>query len=69
MREIFHVIGNLRKTGVAILLVEQNARAALRIADVGYVLETGEVAMSGSSEELEGNPRIVESYLGLGGKR
>ena len=69
VREIFHVIGNLRKTGVAILLVEQNARAALRIADVGYVLETGEVAMSGSSEELEGNPRIVESYLGLGGKR
>ena len=69
VREIFHVIGNLRKTGVAILLVEQTARAALRIADVGYVLETGEVAMSGSSEELEGNPRIVESYLGLGGKR
>ena len=69
VREIFHVIGNLRKTGVAILLVEQNARAALRIADVEYVLETGEVAMSGSSEELEGNPRIVESYLGLGGKR
>ena len=69
VREIFHVIGNLRKTGVTILLVEQNARAALRIADVGYVLETGEVAMSGSSEELEGNPRIVESYLGLGGKR
>ncbi len=68
VREIFHVIGDLRETGVAILLVEQNARAALRIADVGYVLETGEVAMSGSSEELEGNPRIVESYLGLGGK-
>jgi branched-chain amino acid transport system ATP-binding protein len=69
VREIFHVIGNLRKTGVAILLVEQNARAALQIADAGYVLETGEVAISGSSAELEGNPRIVESYLGLGGKR
>ncbi len=69
VREIFHVIGNLRKTGVAILLVEQNARAALQVADAGYVLETGEVAISGSSAELEGNPRIVESYLGLGGKR
>jgi branched-chain amino acid transport system ATP-binding protein len=68
VREIFHVIGNLRKTGVAILLVEQNARAALRIADMGYVLEMGEVALSGSSEELEGNSRVVESYLGLGGK-
>jgi branched-chain amino acid transport system ATP-binding protein len=68
VREIFHIVANLRKTGVAILLVEQNARAALQVADTGYVLETGEVAMSGPSDELEGNPRVVESYLGLGGK-
>lgn len=69
VREIFHVVASLRKSGVAILLVEQNARAALQVADVGYVLETGEVALSGSSDELEGDPRVVESYLGLGGKR
>lgn len=68
VREIFHVLGGLRKTGVAILLVEQNARAALQVADYGYVLETGEIALAGGSDELEGNPRVVESYLGLGGK-
>jgi branched-chain amino acid transport system ATP-binding protein len=58
----------LRKTGVAILLVEQNARAALQLADYGYVLETGEVALAGPSVELRDNPRVVESYLGFGGK-
>jgi branched-chain amino acid transport system ATP-binding protein len=69
VREIFHVLERLRKAGVAILLVEQNARAALRLADFGYVLETGEVALEGSSVELRDNPRVVESYLGFGGKR
>jgi branched-chain amino acid transport system ATP-binding protein len=68
VREIFNVLGRLRKSGVAILLVEQNARAALQLADKGYVLETGEIALSGSSAELRDNPRVVESYLGLGGK-
>lgn len=68
VREIFHIIAALRKTGVAILLVEQNARAALQIADYGYVLETGEVAIEGPSDALEDDPRVIESYLGLGGK-
>lgn len=68
VREIFHVVGRLRKTGVAILLVEQNARAALQLADQGYVLETGEIALAGPSAELRDNPRVVESYLGFGGK-
>lgn len=68
VREIFQVLGRLRKTGVAILLVEQNARAALQLADHGYVLETGEIALAGSSAELRDNPRVVESYLGFGGK-
>lgn len=67
VREIFHIISDLRKTGVAILLVEQNARAALQVADYGYVLETGEIAMEGASDDLEDDPRVVESYLGLGG--
>ncbi|CAG1002324.1 High-affinity branched-chain amino acid transport ATP-binding protein LivF [Rhodocyclaceae bacterium] len=68
VREIFHIIADLKKTGVAILLVEQNARAALQIADYGYVLETGEVALEGPSDDLEDDPKVIESYLGLGGK-
>lgn len=69
VREIFHIFNDLRRNGVAILLVEQNARAALQVADYGYVLETGEVSVQGSSEELRGDSRVVESYLGLGGRR
>ena len=65
VREIFHIIADLRSSGVSILLVEQNARAALQVADYGYVLETGEIAMEGPSSDLAGNPRVVESYLGL----
>ena len=67
VREIFHIIADLKKTGVAILLVEQNARAALQIADYGYVLETGSVALEGDSRQLADDPRVVETYLGLGG--
>ena len=66
VREIFHIVAALRRAGVAILLVEQNARAALQVADRGYVLETGAVTLSGPASELAANPRIVESYLGLG---
>jgi branched-chain amino acid transport system ATP-binding protein len=66
VREIFQIISRLRSTGVAILLVEQNARAALQVADYGYVLETGEIVLEGRAKELSGNPRVIESYLGLG---
>src|SRR5690606_36112799 len=66
VREIFHIIARLRETGVATLLVEQNARAALQVADHGYVLEMGEVVLSGAAQELAGNPKVIESYLGLG---
>jgi len=69
VREIFHIIAHLRQSGVAILLVEQNARAALQVADQGYVLETGEVVLAGPAHELADNPRVVESYLGLGGAK
>jgi len=65
VREIMHIVAELRKTGVSILLVEQNARAALQVADYGYVLETGEIALEGASSSLTGNPRVVESYLGF----
>jgi branched-chain amino acid transport system ATP-binding protein len=68
VREIFHIISRLQSTGVSILLVEQNARAALQVADYGYVLETGEVVLEGPAKELAGNPRVIESYLGLGKK-
>lgn len=66
VREIFHVIVNLKRDGVGILLVEQNARAALQIADYGYVLETGEVSLEGNAGVLAKNPNIVASYLGAG---
>ncbi len=69
VREIFRVIADLKKTGVSILLVEQNARAALQVADYAYVLETGEIALEGPSKKLADDPKVVESYLGLGGKR
>ncbi|WP_284155373.1 ABC transporter ATP-binding protein [Sulfuricystis multivorans] len=68
VREIFRVISDLRDSGVAILLVEQNARAALQVADYGYVLETGEIALEGDSDVLADDPKVVEAYLGLGGK-
>ena len=66
VREIFQVIVELRRRGASILLVEQNARAALQISDRGYVLETGEVALAGSARDLACDPRVVETYLGLG---
>ncbi len=68
IKEIFRTISALKETGVAILLVEQNARAALQISDYGYVLETGEVKLSGPSAELAADPRVIEAYLGLGHK-
>ncbi|MBD5804389.1 High-affinity branched-chain amino acid transport ATP-binding protein LivF [Azoarcus sp. Aa7] len=68
VREIFRIIGELRRRGVSILLVEQNARAALQVADYAYVLETGEISMEGPAKQLADDPRVIEAYLGLGGK-
>jgi branched-chain amino acid transport system ATP-binding protein len=64
VRDIFATIAALRRTGVSILLVEQNARAALEVADHGYVLEMGEVALQGPAEELARDPRVIDTYLG-----
>ncbi|MEO5737890.1 MAG: ABC transporter ATP-binding protein [Variovorax sp.] len=68
VKEIFKIISRLRETGVTILLVEQNARAALEVADYGYVLETGEVAVEGPSSQLAADARLIETYLGSGAK-
>jgi branched-chain amino acid transport system ATP-binding protein len=62
--EIFRIIERLRETGVSILLIEQNARAALEVADYGYVLETGAIALEGPAVELAKDPRVIETYLG-----
>ncbi len=64
VRDIFGIISRLRADGVTILLVEQNARAALQVADHGYVLETGDLVLQGPAAELADDPRIVETYLG-----
>ena len=64
VKEIFSIIAALRESGVAILLVEQNARAALQVADYGYVLEMGEVAIEGTSQALSRDPRVAATYLG-----
>jgi len=64
VREIFAIVAKLRSAGVSILLVEQNARAALDVADYGYVLETGELAIHGGAKELAADPRVAATYLG-----
>lgn len=64
VREIFKTITQLRSTGVSILLIEQNARAALEVADYGYVLETGAVALEGPAIDLATDPRVIDTYLG-----
>jgi branched-chain amino acid transport system ATP-binding protein len=64
VKEIFRIIERLRSQGVSILLVEQNARAALEVADYGYVLETGEIGLHGPARDLAGDPRVIETYLG-----
>ena len=63
---IFEVIADIGKRGVTILLVEQNALLALELADRGYVMESGEISVSGPAKDLLGNPRVREAYLGEG---
>jgi branched-chain amino acid transport system ATP-binding protein len=68
VKEIFRIIDGLRATGVTILLVEQNARAALEVADHGYVLEMGEIALEGPARDLAKDPRVIDTYLGAARK-
>jgi branched-chain amino acid transport system ATP-binding protein len=64
VRDIFQVVSEINQAGVTILLVEQNANMALRTAHRGYVLETGAIALAGTGQELLGDPRVKEAYLG-----
>ncbi len=66
VRDVFHILTELRAAGVSILLVEQNARAALQIADYAYVMELGEITAQGRPEEIAQDQRLIESYLGFG---
>ena len=65
VEEIFRVVQNLKAQGTTVLLIEQNARAALKLADYGYLLETGEVVLGAPAGELMHHERVVEAYLGL----
>jgi branched-chain amino acid transport system ATP-binding protein len=64
VQAVFRIIGEIGKRGTTVLLVEQNARAALKLADYGYVLETGHLALGGEPDDLLRNEEIVSAYLG-----
>jgi branched-chain amino acid transport system ATP-binding protein len=64
VRDIFATIERLRAEGTSILLIEQNARAALEVADHGYVLETGRIVLDGPARQLAGDARVIDTYLG-----
>ena len=64
VNEIFKVINTIRARGVTILLIEQNANMALKTADYGYVMDTGEITIAGTGEELSGNEQVKKAYLG-----
>jgi branched-chain amino acid transport system ATP-binding protein len=65
VRDIFSIIKDMRALGIGVLLVEQNARASLQIADYGYVMERGRVVMEGEAERLRSDAKVIESYLGV----
>ena len=64
VKEVFHLITRLNQQGVTILLIEQNAAAALKIAHYGYVLSTGRVVLEGEGAELSAHPQLQSAYLG-----
>jgi branched-chain amino acid transport system ATP-binding protein len=64
--DIFRTIGELRSSGVSVLLVEQNAKAALQVADRAYVMELGEFVLDGAAKHIAADPRVAASYLGFG---
>jgi branched-chain amino acid transport system ATP-binding protein len=65
VKEIFRIVVRLKETGVGILLIEQNARAALQAAEYAYVLETGDMTLEGAAARPANDPKIIDVYLGL----
>jgi branched-chain amino acid transport system ATP-binding protein len=65
---VYDILRELKKEGTTLLLIEQNARAALKLADRGYVLETGRIILDGAAAELRGDPEVQRAYLGKGYK-
>jgi branched-chain amino acid transport system ATP-binding protein len=65
VQQIFQIIREINAQGMTILLVEQNAQAALQVAHRGYVLETGTIVLSGAAKDLLANPQVAEAYLGI----
>ena len=68
VQDIFKIIREINKQGVTVLLIEQNANMALKVADYAYVLETGEITIQGTGEEVLNNPQVREAYLGKSAK-
>jgi len=66
VKEILQIVARLRDSGIAILLIEQNARAALQVADYGYVLELGKISMQGAADQLANDSQVIQAYLGFG---
>ena len=64
VQQIFDVVKDINKMGTTVLLVEQNARKALQIADYAYVMETGKIVMEGPAQEVAANPDVMAAYLG-----
>jgi branched-chain amino acid transport system ATP-binding protein len=62
--QVMDVVRSINAQGTAVLLIEQNARSALKVAGRGYVIDSGRVTIEGSAEQLSGDPRVVEAYLG-----
>ena len=69
VKDIFSIIRDLKSEGITILLIEQNANAALRCADYALVMETGRITLTGTGEELLNNPQVKEAYLGSGNNK
>jgi len=67
-KEVYSALSGISKAGTTILLVEQNARMALKIADFGYIMESGRIVLEGTPQELEEKEDVRELYLGLGGE-
>jgi branched-chain amino acid transport system ATP-binding protein len=68
VNQVYDILAELKAAGTTLLLVEQNARAALKVADRGYVLETGRIILDGSANDLKGGPEVQRAYLGKGYK-